>query len=237
MVSVESRQDDPFDDDAFVRGEIGTIGYPSDDGGGHYSGTEPSPERDREAPPLPDGTEIGSEYRWLMITEPAVLAAYGSGDDEEALWSFRALMQWLADDPEGPTRYALGFLEGWAEGGAAPPRPGVRRYLIDGWTDVAPPAEAPPAPVAAPDAGAAGGDAPDYVSAAPQDGGETNEPVGPRARWQDAPFRLIAIVPRVDLASDACSGSAGELRYVYAGSDWRQKRHLRSGLRYIFDSV
>jgi hypothetical protein len=34
--------------------------------------------------------------------------------------------------------------------------------------------------------------------------------------WADAPFQLIAIVNRVDLAADPCSGFAGELRLVYA---------------------
>src|SRR5690606_10170826 len=36
--------------------------------------------------------------------------------------------------------------------------------------------------------------------------------------WSDAPFRLIAIVNRVDLASAACE-SGGELRYVYTAID------------------
>lgn len=39
------------------------------------------------------------------------------------------------------------------------------------------------------------------------------------ARWGDAPFALIAVVNRVDLAADPCSGPAGELRYVYAALD------------------
>jgi hypothetical protein len=34
-----------------------------------------------------------------------------------------------------------------------------------------------------------------------------------------APFRLLAIVNRLDLAGDACSGSGGELRYVYTAVD------------------
>lgn len=37
--------------------------------------------------------------------------------------------------------------------------------------------------------------------------------------WGDTPFRLIAIVNRVDLASSACGGYPGELRYVYAAVD------------------
>jgi hypothetical protein len=37
--------------------------------------------------------------------------------------------------------------------------------------------------------------------------------------WGDAPFVLIAIVNRVDLATDPCDGFAGELRYVYSALD------------------
>jgi hypothetical protein len=45
------------------------------------------------------------------------------------------------------------------------------------------------------------------------------EPSAPPPDWARAPFRLIAILNRVDLASDACQGFAGELRYVYAAVD------------------
>jgi hypothetical protein len=44
--------------------------------------------------------------------------------------------------------------------------------------------------------------------------------------WEHAPFRLIAIINRVDLASDACSGYPGELRYVYTAVDPLTSRPL-----------
>jgi hypothetical protein len=63
--------------------------------------------------------------------------------------------------------------------------------------------------------------------------GEPADPYGPPPppssappSWAYAPFRLIAIVNRVDLASDACSGYPGELRYVYAAVDPLTSRPL-----------
>ncbi len=47
-------------------------------------------------------------------------------------------------------------------------------------------------------------------------------------RWQDSPFRLIAIVNRVDLAESACDGFGGELRFVYAARDWRYDEELQA---------
>jgi hypothetical protein len=41
----------------------------------------------------------------------------------------------------------------------------------------------------------------------------------PLPSWDDAPFRLIAIINRVDLAAEACSGYTGELRFVYGAVD------------------
>jgi hypothetical protein len=49
-------------------------------------------------------------------------------------------------------------------------------------------------------------------------GGQTS-PSDALPSWEHAPFRLIAIVNRVDLASDACASGGGELRYVYAAVD------------------
>jgi hypothetical protein len=45
------------------------------------------------------------------------------------------------------------------------------------------------------------------------------EETPPLPSWQGAPFRLIAIVNRLDLADDACDGAAGELRYIYGALD------------------
>jgi hypothetical protein len=52
----------------------------------------------------------------------------------------------------------------------------------------------------------------------------------PLPSWEHAPFRLIAIVNRVDLASGACDGYAGELRYVYAAFDPRSSKPLEMTL-------
>jgi hypothetical protein len=48
----------------------------------------------------------------------------------------------------------------------------------------------------------------------------------PPAAWASAPFRLLAIVNRVDLAADACGSDAGELRYVYTATDARGEQAL-----------
>jgi hypothetical protein len=41
---------------------------------------------------------------------------------------------------------------------------------------------------------------------------------------EEAPFTLVSIVNRIDLAQDACSGSAGELRFIYTGLVAQTKR-------------
>jgi hypothetical protein len=51
-------------------------------------------------------------------------------------------------------------------------------------------------------------------------------PSEPLPSWAYSPFRLIAIVNRVDLAQDPCQGDAGELRYVYAAVDPATSRPL-----------
>jgi hypothetical protein len=64
----------------------------------------------------------------------------------------------------------------------------------------------------------------DDTSAPPYDGEAEAKPPAPPpdpytslppATWSKSPFRLIAIVNRVDLAADDCGDAAGELRYVY----------------------
>lgn len=58
--------------------------------------------------------------------------------------------------------------------------------------------------------------APDpYGGSAPMDEADDE----PLPSWDDAPFRLIAIVNRVDLAAEACSGYTGEVRFVYGAVD------------------
>jgi hypothetical protein len=57
------------------------------------------------------------------------------------------------------------------------------------------------------------------VSDEPEPGYSDSDPDEPLPSWKHAPFRLIAIVNRVDLAALPCEGYAGELRYVYAAVD------------------
>jgi hypothetical protein len=72
-------------------------------------------------------------------------------------------------------------------------------------------------------------DTPGYAAGSPparDESPESSADPAPSPAWEYAPFRLIAIVNRVDLAADACSGFAGEVRYVYAGVDPRTLRSL-----------
>lgn len=72
-----------------------------------------------------------------------------------------------------------------------------------------------------------GGDPGEPEPAEPDDAyGPPLPPSSAPPSWQYAPFRLIAIVNRVDLASDACGGYPGELRYVYAAVDPLTSRAL-----------
>jgi hypothetical protein len=71
----------------------------------------------------------------------------------------------------------------------------------------------------------------DTSAAPPYEGEGESEPPAPAppdpyaslppSTWSKSPFRLIAIVNRVDLARDACGAAAGELRYVYTAVDAR----------------
>lgn len=135
------------------------------------------------------------------------LAANASAD---APLGFRAQMEWLAGDRE-PIGFTRAWLEQWSSVTAvgpaeAPvvPRPAARSLLLDPWW--ASGAAAQPAS-AATSAAAYGGDA----------GGASSWPDA-LPRWEAAPFRLIAIVNRVDLAVDPCA-SGGEIRYVFTAID------------------
>jgi len=89
-------------------------------------------------------------------------------------------------------------------------------------------------PDVAPESGAyapapdADGSAPPPVPDAGASKKPTLDPYGtlPPATWAAAPFRLLAIVNRVDLAADACGSAAGELRYVYTATDARGEQAL-----------
>jgi hypothetical protein len=135
------------------------------------------------------------------------------------------------------------------------PRPGVRRLLIDAWLEASGVPSSNTEPTSGPAAygdasGDATGDAPEVIPASyePPSSDESDapsaypspeateppeaDPYGPPPppsappSWEYAPFRLIAIVNRVDLASSACSGYPGELRYVYGAVDPATSRPL-----------
>ncbi|HTV23953.1 MAG TPA: hypothetical protein VMG12_34920, partial [Polyangiaceae bacterium] len=96
------------------------------------------------------------------------------------------------------------------------PRPALRRLLVDAWLSAS--------GVPSSNAVTEYGDASGYATGdAPQPPAPSDEGV---PSWQYAPFRLIAIVNRVDLASNACGGYPGELRYVYAAIDPMTSRPL-----------
>ncbi|HTV20742.1 MAG TPA: hypothetical protein VMG12_18790 [Polyangiaceae bacterium] len=213
-------EDDSFDDDAYD-------GWYDDDYGGSSSDPLRSPPYGNPAsdgvpdvpdvPPLgyPDGGTSGdveplrpdlppSLYPALIVIDADIirgpLAANASAD---APFSFRAQMEWLAGD-----RDAIDFTQAWLEQwetvttvgpAAAPvvPRPAARRRLLEPWLGANAASSA--------DAGAYGTSSPSPANGTPPS-------------WANAPFRLIAIVNRVDLASDPCS-TGGELRFIYTAID------------------
>jgi hypothetical protein len=66
----------------------------------------------------------------------------------------------------------------------------------------------------------AGSAAPPYAgSEDPESSGGQTSPSYVLPSWSHAPFRLIAVVNRVDLASEPCDLGGGEVRYVYAAVD------------------
>jgi hypothetical protein len=170
-------------------------------------------------------------------------------DDGDAPFSFRAQMEWLAGTSREPFDFMRAWLLEWEKTsevgpGLAPvtPRPAVRRLLVDAWFAASGvPSGNTELRFYSDASGDGTGDAPNmtpangeaespsgYPAPAPTDAPDTpaepgsDEPYGPPSAppsWEHAPFRLIAIVNRVDLASDACGGYPGELRYVYAAVD------------------
>lgn len=142
-------------------------------------------------------------YRDLIVLDPAIVGGpLTANDAADAPFSFRSQMAWLAGAGRDPFDFTRGWLERWAVDSAigpslaqVTPRPGALTLLINPWLQ------------ASRDASGAG--LLQYGDASP----------GIIPAWGDAPFALIAIVNRVDLAADPCSGYAGELRYVYSALD------------------
>jgi len=195
--------------------------------------------RPGDAPPLtptdPDG-DLGSDYpsndpleneppyadlsphlypALIVVGADVIEGPRASNAASDAAFSFRAQMEWLAGERD-PVDFTRAWLEQWetvtAVGAAqAPvvPRPAVRSRLIAPWLGAS--AAEPPA---------RGASDPAYDAGVPSGANDTGyganaqgTPEAP-ASWSSAPFRLIAIVNRVDLASEPCA-TGGELRYVY----------------------
>jgi hypothetical protein len=200
----------------------------------------PSPELETES-------ALGDRYRDLIVIDPQIVAGpFAASGADDAPFSFRAQMEWLAGGTSEPLEFTRSWLLAWentSEVGPvlAPvaPRPLLRQVLVDPWLVASgmPPTSSTSSGTAgygdatgdaAGDAagegayGAAYDDPPDTVpgEAPPAEPGYGDPGASwTLPSWQHAPFRLIAIVNRVDLASGACEGYAGEVRYVYAGVD------------------
>jgi len=148
--------------------------------------------------------------RELIIVDPVVVTSdRASNAVQGAPFSFRTQMEWLAGSDQDPAVFSLTWLQEWTRvrtlgPHAAPvtPRPSAQRLLIDPWWRAS--AAEPEAP-----------------TSAGSYGGATEPPALERL-----PFRLIAIVNRLDLHAGACSGAPGELRYVYTAVDSLSSRAL-----------
>jgi len=199
-------------------------------------------------------------YRDLIVLDPSIVAGpLAARDDDDAPFSFRAQMEWLAGASREPWDFTRSWLSAWEntsevgpELAPVTPRHAVRRLLVDAWLNASGVPSSNSVPAYGDASGDATGDAPDvipandppassaesdapsgYPSPAGTDDGEAADTYGPPLppsstppSWEYAPFRLIAIVNRVDLASDACGGYPGELRYVYAAIDPLTSRPL-----------
>ncbi len=175
-----------------------------------------------------DGPGVSSDMDLLVLDPRSIGGARASNADPSAPWSFRAQMGWLAGSDSGALAFTVRWLDSWQKltsvGNAQAPvsaRPALRGVLLDPWLGgeaagaatiearlYAPSPEgddgsSPPAP----DAGASPGPLLDPYGSLPPE------------VWAAAPFRLLAIVNRVDLAVEACGSAAGELRYVYTATD------------------
>lgn len=150
--------------------------------------------------PSPDDLPA-HRYDALIVVDPQIVGELGHNADPDAPLSFRAQMHWLAGAARDPLDFTRAWLTRWASESSVGP-------------DGAPVTPRPGARdlLLAGWLGASGG------------GGYSGASTPPS--WADAPFQLIAIVNRVDLAADPCSGFAGELRLVYTALDPRTHQAL-----------
>jgi hypothetical protein len=185
-------------------------GYEDVDEPAPFTPTVPPDDEHYPDPPSPAYNDLDPQLypALIVIDADTIEGPLASNAEADAPLSFRAQMEWLAGDRD-PIDFTRAWLEQWetvtAVGPAqAPvvPRPAARQRLLDPWWATSG-SELPPSAgqdAAYGDAGGTGGM------------GATSEAL---PSWAAAPFRLIAIVNRVDLASDPCA-TGGEIRYVYA---------------------
>jgi hypothetical protein len=192
------------------------------------------------------------EYRALIVIDPEIVGgSFASSGGADAPLSFRAQMQWLAGASREPLEFTRSWLLAWGstsevgpELAPVTPRPQVRRVLVDAWVAASGSASLTPKAASASDGDGTGygaSDAPSAEPSAPYDDDAAPEPTEtsaygdpaprevpsePLPSWAYSPFRLLAIVNRVDLASEPCTGNAGELRYVYTAVDPATSRAL-----------
>lgn len=174
---------------------------PSDDS--QFRGDPPLPGGDFQAPGL-DSPGRADPFRSLLVRDPSVVRGPVASSELSGPLSFRAIMQWLVGGEARAlpaTREWLGQWETATKVGAyaAPvvPRPQINSLLIEPWFSSRPSTPPP-------------GTGPYY---------EASPPRPDTSLWERAPFRLIAVVNRFDLGLEPCSGSAGEIRFVYAVLD------------------
>jgi hypothetical protein len=135
-------------------------------------------------------------YRELLVLDPTLLRGpLGSNASLDAPLSFRAQMAWLAGAAHDPFEFTRAWLSEWGSASAVGP-------------ELAPVTPRPGVRAVLLDS---------WVTASYDSSPDAGTSAAPR--WADAPFQLIAVINRVDLATAACSGSAGELRYVYTAVD------------------
>ncbi|HEY8945733.1 MAG TPA: hypothetical protein VIM73_15795, partial [Polyangiaceae bacterium] len=161
--------------------------------------------------PNPDSRgEAGAvdPYRELIVTDLLVVRDGRAAESlDDAPWSLRSQLRWLAGSAKDDVAFTLAWLEEWRDRTSvgehnAPltPRPRLDELLVLPWFSPG------SSPTGANHEGSYGSSG-------------TSSTTPPSSNWRSFPFQLIAIVNRIDLASEACSGSAGELRFVYSGID------------------
>jgi hypothetical protein len=209
------------------------------------SGEAPAVTSESEYPGSNPAAFPDAEYRELIVVDPAIVAgSLASNQIVDAPLSFRTQMEWLAGSSEAALDFTRSWLLGWENTSVvgpalAPvtPRPRVRGVLVEAWAGAsanpsstrrastpadaaaADPAWSEPEPAGYDPAGRVSPPVSEGSPQAEDAGGGHTSPTDVLPSWQHAPFRLMAVVNRVDLASDACASGGGELRYVYAAID------------------